>query len=121
MKAATFNKGLSIALDRERKARGLTLAAIGKLLGVSYQQVQKLLSGANACSAHRVLQFAEIFEISVAELFKRAGIEHGRHTPTPQEHDAFMAARYVGRIADAKLRGNLVDFTRKLAYAGGDA
>ncbi len=38
--------------------------------------------------------------------------------PGPAENDSFLAARYVGKIADPKLRGLVVDFARKCAYQG---
>jgi transcriptional regulator with XRE-family HTH domain len=118
MNSAAFNKAIGAVLERERKVRGLTLEALGKVLDVSYQQIQKFTSGTNGCSAYQLQLFADAFELPVAYIYEQAGIKRPLSPPRPEDNDAFLAARYVSRITDEKLRGNIVDFTRKLAYRG---
>lgn len=116
-----FNKAIGAVLERERKVRGLTLEVLGKELGISYQQVQKFTRGINNCSAYQIQRFAEIFEVPVGYIYGQADMPQASARPTAADNDSFLAARYVQRIADPKLRSNIVDFTRKLAYSAGAA
>jgi transcriptional regulator with XRE-family HTH domain len=121
MKAKDFNKAMGLVVRRHRLLQGLNQAAVGKQISVSYQQVQKGESGQNAFSAFQLTRIAELFGIAVADLYQEAGLEKREPILTEAQSDGFLAARYVGKIRDPKLRTNLVDFARKLAYAGAAA
>jgi transcriptional regulator with XRE-family HTH domain len=119
--SAAFNKAMGAAIRKERLARGMTMADLGKQLGVSYQQIQKNEYGINGLSAFTVMRVAEIFELTLAQLYERAAINAAvkpAAEPSEAENAGYLAARYVQRIADPKLRSNVVDFARKLAYSG---
>jgi len=55
-----------------RKAAGLTLAGLGKELGVTYQQIQKYETGHTRQPIHRLVKAAEVLNVSVGQLI---GIE----------------------------------------------
>jgi len=116
MKAAAFNKALGAVIRSERKARGLRQEDLAAKLGFSYQQMQKYEAGTNGCSAHLITLLANSFKMSPADLYDRAGANPAKSQPG--ENDGFLAARYVARIKNAKLRRDFVDFARKLAYDG---
>lgn len=59
--------GLRIA--SRRSALGLSQSALGRELGISFQQVQKYESGTNRVSASRLHQIAVALGCSVAEFF----------------------------------------------------
>jgi transcriptional regulator with XRE-family HTH domain len=57
---------------RERRAAlGLSQEALGKKLGVSFQQVQKYESGVNRVSAARLFEICEALDVSLASMFER--------------------------------------------------
>jgi transcriptional regulator with XRE-family HTH domain len=115
-----FNRAMGAVIRQQRLTRGLTMEAVAKQLGFSYQQQSKYEHGQNACTAHLTAKYAALFGISIAVFYEIAETQQNTE-PTPTENDGFLAARYVSRIADEKLRGAVVDFTRKLAYQGGEA
>lgn len=119
LNAKAFNKAMGAVIRKERKARGLTMEAVAKQLGFTYQQQGKNEHGINACSAYLIARYAALFGISIAVFYELA--ETQPTEPSPAENDGFLAARYVSRIADAKLRSAVIDFTRKLAYSGEQA
>ena len=53
-----------------RKARGLTLVAVAKRLGITYQQVQKYERGSSSLSVSRLYEFAQVYEIAPSEFFR---------------------------------------------------
>jgi transcriptional regulator with XRE-family HTH domain len=56
-----------------RLARGMTQSELGRLIGVSFQQVQKYETGSNRVGAGRLQRIAEIFEVPLAALFDSPG------------------------------------------------
>ena len=53
-----------------RRARRMTLVAVAKQLGISYQQVQKYERGSSSLSVPRLYSFAQIYEIAPFEFFR---------------------------------------------------
>lgn len=62
-----FNLALGQKIRHERKLRGITQAALGAMLGISFQQVQKYETGLNTLSFERVLRLSEILEVPLME------------------------------------------------------
>lgn len=56
-----------------RISRKMSQTALGKHLGVSFQQIQKYEKGANRMGASRLIQICDALDISVGDLFD--GIE----------------------------------------------
>ena len=57
-------------LREARLARGLSQGALGKKLGVTFQQVQKYESGANRIGGSRLWDISGILEVPVAHFFE---------------------------------------------------
>lgn len=112
----TFNKAMGAVIRRHRQQRGLSQGDIGKALGVSYQQAQKSELGVNGFAAQYLPILAELFGVTVGELYEQAGIKAKAPEPSAADNDAFLAARYVAKIPSGKLRRNIIDFARKCAY-----
>jgi transcriptional regulator with XRE-family HTH domain len=121
MTPKSFNKAMGAVIRRHRQQRGLSQGDIGKALGVSYQQVQKSETGLNCFAAHYLPVLAELFGLTIGDLYKQAGIQAKTVEPSPADNDAFLAARYVAKISSDKLRRNIIDFARKCAYEGASA
>jgi transcriptional regulator with XRE-family HTH domain len=121
MTPEAFNKAMGTVLRKHRLSCGLRQLDVGASFDVSYQQVNKIEHGYNAASAYQLTKLAKLFGVSVADLYREAGAGKQDAQLTEAQSDGFLAAKYVGRIADPKLRSNLVDFARKLAYPGAAA
>jgi transcriptional regulator with XRE-family HTH domain len=78
---AMLNKGECSKIDahvggqvrRRRFLAGITQEDVGKVLGVSFQQIQKYENGANRISAGRLYVLASLFNVSVNDFF--AGLD----------------------------------------------
>lgn len=53
-----------------REKSDLSQEKVGKMLGLSFQQVQKYENGKNRVSAGRLAQLASIYEVSISDLFE---------------------------------------------------
>lgn len=68
MKESQYYQRLGIALKRTRELHGLTQSQLAKMLGVTFQQVQKYEAGKDRISAFKLLLLAAAFKIEVGEL-----------------------------------------------------
>lgn len=70
-------------LRRHRENAGITLPALARGVGISYQQLQKYETGRNRISMTRAWEFALLLNISVEELLtgaplpRRGALKHG--------------------------------------------
>jgi transcriptional regulator with XRE-family HTH domain len=63
------DRAVALRIRALRYARGMTQAELGRLIGVTFQQVQKYETGANRIGAGRLQRIAEIFDVPLAALF----------------------------------------------------
>jgi len=63
-----------------RLIAGLSLKALGKQLGITYQQMQKYETGANGINCEKLIELAALFHCSVDDLCKDA-VEDTAHAP----------------------------------------
>jgi transcriptional regulator with XRE-family HTH domain len=88
-----------------RIQRGLSQNALGKLIDVSFQQIQKYESGANRVGAGRLAQIAEVLNVPVHALFgsgKNVSDRRPDHVPVERlvaQPDAMRLLRAFDRIA----------------------
>jgi transcriptional regulator with XRE-family HTH domain len=54
-----------------RSAAGLSQAALGDKVGVSFQQIQKYECGVNRVTAARLFEVCEALDVSLASMFER--------------------------------------------------
>jgi transcriptional regulator with XRE-family HTH domain len=116
--ATAFDKAMGRVIRQLRKERGLTQTQLGSALEVTFQQAQKYENGTNGLAAHYLPRIASLLGTTVADLYARAGHVDAFIEPNPAENDSFLAARYVGKIADPKIRSVIIDVARKVAYQG---
>jgi transcriptional regulator with XRE-family HTH domain len=55
----------------QRSAAGLSQAALGDKVSVSFQQIQKYESGVNRVTAARLFEICEALDVSLASMFER--------------------------------------------------
>jgi len=114
----------------QRNLKNMTQQQLGRLLGVTFQQIQKYERGANRVGASRLQAIATILEVPVSFFFS-----------DPEENTAFAAAgqgfaeeagplpeathcspqegvqliRAFSRIEDPQVRKKIIDLARALA------
>lgn len=62
-------------IRRLRLERNMTLAELGKELGISHQQLQKYETGTNRLSAGMLSNVADVLRVSIASLFEDENAE----------------------------------------------
>lgn len=100
-------------LRRRRIELGLTQEQVGRIVGVSYQQIQKFERGANRVSAARLVLMAERLRTDIHWLCGitdfhpvTAGPPHSSGAETPDPHQAFA------QIGDPAVRAALGGLVR---------
>jgi transcriptional regulator with XRE-family HTH domain len=69
----SIDKGIGARLKLYRQRANLSQTALGKHLGVSFQQVQKYENGTNRISAATLVKIARCLNVSIAELLAQGG------------------------------------------------
>jgi len=67
----------------QRKLRGISQQALGKRIGLTFQQVQKYETGANRISASALHAIAGVLDLPVAAFFEGLGEAGGERDGTP--------------------------------------
>ena len=124
-----IDRRLGERMRERRLALGLTQTDIARVLGVSFQQVQKFEKGKNRINAVQLGKIAERLGLSMGEFYADAAPQPGFAEPpqTPLGPAAVDAARTAEtmalveaflRIADPAVRRALVDLARQIAAQG---
>ena len=61
-----FTHVIGIQIKKLRIARGITQTRLAKIVGVTFQQIQKYERGQNLCNPFNLLIMAEYFEIGIS-------------------------------------------------------
>ena len=108
-------------LRQRRAMMGLNQTDVAKVIGVTFQQIQKYENGSNALSASRLVDFAQCMKVSVPYFFEGlegaiskkddVGSEDQSHFyASDRESLEFMKA--FKNIPDRNLRKRLADLVR---------
>lgn len=116
---------IDIAVGRRvsvrRKEMNVSQQALGRELGVSFQQIQKYEKGASRISAGRLFQIAKALNISLlylyADVLGRAGFaEEAAAAPSPNANAQVRELNETfARIHDRTLRKQLIEIAKSLA------
>lgn len=120
-----------------RQVLGMSQQSLARLMGVSYQQVQKYERGTNRLGSSRLHRLAEVLDVPVAWFFDETSLESRRHEldderapaflfdgsggPEPPasepepDRDALELLRAYSRISEPEVRRRLVELARALA------
>jgi transcriptional regulator with XRE-family HTH domain len=122
------SKGRALPLDGHvgrrlrlrRQMLNMSQSELGKVAGITFQQVQKYERGANRISASRLQQFANVLDVDIAYFFEgaqsgerkrqQAALENVEDFVASEEGRALIAA--FMRIKDKNIRKRLVDVAR---------
>ena len=78
-----------------RLERGLSQTALATRLGLTFQQVQKYEKGSNRISASRLQAIAEIFQVSIGDLFAASASKSQHHNSVYELVDSAAALRLL--------------------------
>jgi transcriptional regulator with XRE-family HTH domain len=111
----------------QRIMRGLTQSELAKLVGISFQSVQKYERGENRVSASRLHEFAEA--LGVTEQFFFDGLAtasdvtgeptHGADVTANEGKELHRQLTAVMSIEDKRLRGLIIQLLKVLSELGG--
>lgn len=112
----------------QRLAIGMSQQALGKELGVTFQQVQKYEKGSNRIGASRLQQIASVLRVPPAYFFegvaaaptpkKTAGFEESNRDYTVEllsSTDGLALVKAFLRVGNRKLRRSIVDFVKQVS------
>ena len=69
--ATAIDTYIAAQIRTRRIAFGLSQAALGEKLGVSFQQIQKYEGGTNRLSAARLFELCRVLKVPLASMFER--------------------------------------------------
>ena len=126
-KSNLIDKHVGARVRLRRHMMGVSQAALGDAIGVTFQQVQKYENGSNRIGAGRLLKIANLLQVPVDFFFEDAPDLAG---PSRQQiDDSFsvyaseffstsdglkLAATFM-KIADARLRRRIVELAEEVA------
>lgn len=103
---------------------GITQTALGRQLGVTFQQIQKYENGANAATAAKLLPLAQALQVDVGFFYRATDGAPAGEDHAPGVLDRFAAskegigiARDFLRIKSAAVRTAIAAFVRTMGEA----
>lgn len=116
-----FNMALGAALRQIRKERGVSQEKVGTAVGITFQQLQKYERGVNRIAACKLPELAAFLNVTIAEIFERAGHIDPHFEEAVENNDSLVTARLVSKIADPAMRKVIIGAARLAANAAGAA
>lgn len=77
----SINKHVGTKLRQKRTLLGLSQEGLGKILNITFQQVQKYESGITKISVVRLLDICDIFKVPLSYFFEGFVTEDGKKVP----------------------------------------
>ena len=135
-KLQTKKKGGPDEIDRHVGSRlrlrrlvlGMSQDALGKALGLTFQQVQKYEKGVNRIGAGRLFQLSDLLEVPVQFFYEgfsdaagtRSGFAEEAADPFVEfvnSNEGIQLCRYFSEIEDPKVRRRVLDLVRSISEA----
>lgn len=109
-------------LRRRRIELGLTQEQVGRVVGVSYQQIQKFERGANRVSAARLVLIAEILRTDIRWLCGVSEVHPLPLTARPQAGpDSMLPEQLLAQIDNPRVRSAMTSLARAVIQRGRSA
>jgi transcriptional regulator with XRE-family HTH domain len=106
-----IDQKIGIIIKRRRNQLGLSQDAIGRAMGITFQQVQKYEKGRNAMNATRLVEMAKVLKMPVIAFFDDT--PHSKSDASDRESLELMKA--FERIKSAAVRKRISDLARAVA------
>lgn len=116
----SIDQSLGATLQQLRQSRGLNQTELGRLLGVSLQQVQKYESGRDRMAASTAYRAAEILGVEVGALYAslRNSASRSRRSSKAPKGPVAVIPLTVGPRAAAAREAELIDIVRNYQALG---
>ena len=113
-------------LAQRRALLGMSQMTMGKVVGLSFQQIQKYERGSNRISASRLYEFARVLDVPVSYFFekmaagamrpkgKRVVIKASRSKDPLLKRETLEFVRAYYKIGNAKVRKVIVNMVLSL-------
>jgi len=113
------DRNVGLRLSTIRKARGLSQTALGKAIGVTFQQVQKYEKGQNRIGAGRLQTIARFLEVPLSDLYGEEGTQGTDEAfAFLNEPGAIELLRLYAGIENADTRRSVLTIVRAAAKIG---
>lgn len=99
-RANAQDKIIGEAIRTQRLIKGLSQSELGKLLGVSFQQVQKYEKGVNRVSSARIREISEALDVHIMTLL---GAANGERCAQSTPFSRFVASKEGVKLIEAML------------------
>ncbi len=104
----------------KRMLLGISQAALGKALGLTFQQIQKYENGANRVSASRLYQTASILDVPISYFFEEipseiTGPDKFSADAVVIDSQATKLIRAYVLVQDDRVRKSIRDLVKQLA------
>lgn len=106
-------------LRLRRKMMGMSQAALGKHMGVTFQQIQKYERGSNSVSARRLHEFAGVLQVTPMYFYETYKQQTSPLAPDGLSTQAIHLANNFERIGSKNLQKQICDLVRLLSGSGG--
>jgi len=106
-----------------RLQRRVSQSALGKTIGVSFQQIQKYENGTNRVGASRLVQIAQALQVPLDALFQRVDGTRPKKDPLDDplallaDGQTMRVARAFSGISDSRVRIAIVMLVETIARA----
>ncbi|MGW9822493.1 transcriptional regulator with XRE-family HTH domain [Methylorubrum extorquens] len=101
-----------------RKSKGLTQTALGRAIGVTFQQVQKFENGMNRVGVSRLSDIARVLEVRVSSFYdgdEGGGEDRAEVFDFLRTHGAIDLLHAFSEIEDDQLRREVLAIVRTVA------
>jgi len=117
--AADVAVGQRIRIARLNK--GMSQTALGRAIGVSFQQLQKYEKGVNRVGASRLRSIADTLDLPISAFFSDSSVESHGDAPWPLdqllESRALRLLKAFNRLTDPALKQAIVDMVESSVNA----
>ena len=87
-----MDRALGSRIRQLRNERGLSQQALGEIIGVAFQQIQKYEKGTNTVPSHRISAFCKALGITPDELYQ-INVPHAQPLPSLSNYAVRMALK----------------------------
>ena len=98
-------------IRQHRTLLGLSQTALGKAVGITFQQVQKYEKGGNRLGASRLFEFASVLDVPVEYFFDGMSSATGR-SPTRRYRQEIKYPQRKGKTADPLSKRETLELVR---------
>jgi transcriptional regulator with XRE-family HTH domain len=121
--ANPVDRHVGARIRMQRMARGFSQTALGKAVGVTFQQVQKYEKATNRVSASRLQRIANVLKVAPDFFFEGAQVKvvgsSGKEVTITDEfissRDGVALSHAFTRIRDVKIRRSIVLLVEQIA------